>query len=266
MEQLGVIRKENEPTDWVNSLAFSRKANGKLTICLDPKDLNKVIKRTHHKIPTLEEISHKFSGARYFSKLDAQHGYWAIHLDESSSKLTTFNSPFGRYRFLRLPFGLNVSQDILQMKMDQILERCPGTVGISHDVCVFGRTEKEHCKNLLNLMEVSRAKGLVFNSTKCAIKQPQISFYGLIWDKEGVHPDPAKYDNIKEKPAPTTVKELQQFMGMVRYMSPFIPKMSSHTDSLRKLLHKDAAWQWTETHQKSFEKIKSLIQKEMTLS
>ncbi|GFS21366.1 Pol polyprotein [Elysia marginata] len=223
MEQLGVIRKENEPTDWVNSLAFSRKANGKLRICLDPKDLNKVIKRTHHKIPTLEEISHKFSGARYFSKLDAQHGYWAIHLDESSSKLTTFNSPFGRYRFLRLPFGLNVSQDIFQMKMDQILERCPGTLGVSDDVCVFGRTEEEHDKNLLNLMEVSRAKGFIFNSTKCAIKQPKISFYGLIWDEEGVHPDPAKCDNIKEKPAPTTVAELLQIMGMIQYMSALTP-------------------------------------------
>ncbi|GFR59525.1 zinc knuckle domain containing protein [Elysia marginata] len=138
--------------------------------------------------------------------------------------------------------------------MVQILERCPGTLGIYDDVCVFGRTEEEHDKNLLNLMEVSRAKGLVFNSTKCAIKQPQISFYGLIWDEEDVHPDPAKCDNIKEKPAPTTVKELQQFMGMIQYMSPFIPKLSSHTDPLRKLLHKDAAWQWTETHQKSFEK------------
>ncbi|GFN81343.1 transposon ty3-i Gag-Pol polyprotein [Plakobranchus ocellatus] len=71
MEELQVIRKENEPTDWVNSIAFSRKANGKLRICLDPKDLNKVIKRTHHKIPTLEEIAHKFNGAKYFSKLDA---------------------------------------------------------------------------------------------------------------------------------------------------------------------------------------------------
>ncbi|GFS16676.1 polyprotein [Elysia marginata] len=111
MEQLGVIRKENEPTDWVSSLAFSRKANGKLRICLDPKDLNKVIKRTHHKIPTLEEISHKFSGARYFSKLDAQHGYWAIHLDESSSKLTTFNSPFGRYSFWRNVTNLRLAYE-----------------------------------------------------------------------------------------------------------------------------------------------------------
>ncbi|GFO45200.1 polyprotein [Plakobranchus ocellatus] len=128
MESLEVISKVTQPTDWVNSLAFSRKPNGKLRVCLDPKDLNKAIKRTYHKTPTLEEISHKFSGAKFFSKMDAQHGYWAIHLDDESSLLTTFNSPFGRYRFLRLPFGLKVSQDIFQQKMDQILKECPGTL------------------------------------------------------------------------------------------------------------------------------------------
>ncbi|GFO26050.1 enzymatic polyprotein [Plakobranchus ocellatus] len=92
-----------EPTDWVNSLTFSRKQNGKLRVSLDPKDLNKATKRTYHKTPTLEEISHKFSGAKFFSKMDAQHGYWAIHLDDESSLLTTFNSPFGRYRFFPTP-------------------------------------------------------------------------------------------------------------------------------------------------------------------
>ncbi|GFN78596.1 insulin-like 0 precursor [Plakobranchus ocellatus] len=214
MESLNVIQKETEPTDWVNSIAFSRKSNGKLRVCLDPKDLNKVIKRTHHKIPTLEEISHKFSGAKYFSKLDAQHGYWAIHLDKYSSKLTTFSSPFGRYRFLRLPFGLSVSQDIFLFKMDQILEKVEGTLGISDDVCVYGETEEEHDRNLLNLLKVYKEKGLVFNSDKCYIKQPQISFYGLIWDENGVHPDPQKCDNIEEKQAPTSVKELQQFLGI----------------------------------------------------
>lgn len=97
MKKLGVISKVTQPTDWVNSLAFSRKQNGKLRVCLDPKDLNNFIKRTYHKTPTLDEISHKFSGANFFSKLDAQRGYWAIHLDAESSLLTTFNSPFGRY-------------------------------------------------------------------------------------------------------------------------------------------------------------------------
>ncbi|XP_041379666.1 uncharacterized protein K02A2.6-like [Gigantopelta aegis] len=139
MESLSVITKVQEPTDWVSSIAFSRKSNGKLRVCLDPKDLNKAINRTFHKTPTLEEITHKFSEARVFSKLDAKHGYWSIVLDSESSYLTTFNSPFGRYRFLRLPFGLKVSQDIFQEKMDMILEQCPGTLGFTDDIVVFGK-------------------------------------------------------------------------------------------------------------------------------
>ena len=142
MSSKGVIEKVTEPTDWVNSLAFSRKKNGKLRVCLDPKDLNNAIKRTHHKSPTIEEISLKFAGAKVFSKLDAQSGYWAVVLDEESSLLTTFNSPFGRYKFLRLPFGLNVSQDHFQQVIDTMLQDCPGTTGISDDIVVFGKKPK----------------------------------------------------------------------------------------------------------------------------
>ncbi|KAK7090187.1 hypothetical protein V1264_010020 [Littorina saxatilis] len=163
MQKSGVIVPVEEPTDWVNSLAFSRKSSGGIRICLDPKDLNKSIKRTHHKTPTLEEITNRFSGAKLFSKLDARHGYWSVKLDEESSRLTTFNSPCGRFRFVRLPFGLNVSQDIFQNHMDQILSQCPGTLGITDDVVVYGKDEDEHDRNLRQLMEVARKMGLVFN-------------------------------------------------------------------------------------------------------
>ena len=112
MEQLGVISKVTVPTDWVSSLIYSRKSNNKLRICLDPKDLNTAIKRPHYKTPTMDEITHKLAGSKVFLKLDARHGYWSVSLDEPSSYLTTFNSPFGRYRFHRLPFGLNLSQDV----------------------------------------------------------------------------------------------------------------------------------------------------------
>ena len=95
MEDLGVITSITEPTDWVNALAFSRKASGGLRVCLDPRSLNQCIKRTHHKTPTLEEITNRLTGSKVFSKLDAKHGYWSIKLDEESSKLTTFNSPIG---------------------------------------------------------------------------------------------------------------------------------------------------------------------------
>ena len=87
MVENGVIRKVDEPTDWVNSLAYSRKQNGKLRICLDPKDLNMAIKRCHHHTPTLEEITHQFAESQHFSKLDAKNGYWSVKLDAESQLL-----------------------------------------------------------------------------------------------------------------------------------------------------------------------------------
>ena len=150
MENLGVIAKVTEPTDWVSGMAFSRKENGNLRICICPTHLNKWLKRTHHKTPTIEEITHKLSGAQVLSKVDARHGYWSIKLDHGSSLLTTFNTPFGRYRYLRLPFGLNVSQDIFQEKMDQILENCPGTVNIADDILVYGKDDHDHDEHMHN--------------------------------------------------------------------------------------------------------------------
>ena len=107
MENKGIIAKlkEGEPTAWANSLVYRRKPNGQLRICLDPKDLNRAIQREHHTIPTLEEILPKLAGAKYFSIVDAKCGYWNVQLDEQSSYLTTFNSPFGRYRFCECHLG-----------------------------------------------------------------------------------------------------------------------------------------------------------------
>ncbi|XP_063959342.1 uncharacterized protein K02A2.6-like [Lytechinus pictus] len=266
MEDIGVITKVTEPTDWVSSLAVSRKANGKLRICLDPKNLNRATKRTHHKTPTLEEITHKMSGAKVFSKLEARHGYWSVVLDEESSFLTTFNSPFGRFRYLRLPFGLNVSQNVFQEKMDIILEKCPGTIGIADDIVVFGQDQQEHDKNLVNLMKVSREFGLVFNPDKCECSIPSVKFFGCYYDAAGVHPDPDKVESIKRIPPPDNVKDLQKFLGMVQYLSPFVAHMADHTDALCGLLRKDSEWQWNATHQQAFEALKDRISESTTLT
>ena len=112
LEAQGIITKVSEPTDWVNSLVCVTKPNGSLRLCLDPKDLNKAIKCPHHHAPTIDEILPKLNGAQYFSIVDARSGYWNIKLDHQSSLYTTFNSPHGRYRFLRLPFRLICAQDI----------------------------------------------------------------------------------------------------------------------------------------------------------
>lgn len=266
MVQLDVITPVKEPTDWVSSLVYTQKPNGRWRVCLDPKDLNKAIKRSQMPMPTLDESRHKFKGATVFSTLDARHGYWSVKLDHESSYLTTFNSPFGRYRFKRLPFGLCISQDVFQARMNQILEKCHGVVGMADDIAVIGKSEAEHDENLHNLMQVAREHGLVFNWDKCAIKQESIRFYGLVFDKHGAHPDPKRVTAMAEIKAPQNKKGLQEFLGVVTYMSPFVPRLATNTAPLRDLMKKDAEFAWSASHQVAFEKIKTMICADVTLA
>ena len=104
--QQDILAPVTEPTPWVNSMVVVPKKDGKLRICLDPKDLNLAIQREHYPLPTIEEIATRLHGAKLFSVLDVQHGFWHVPLDEPSSFLTTFNTPFGRYRWKRMPFGI----------------------------------------------------------------------------------------------------------------------------------------------------------------
>lgn len=115
MEQEGVIVRQTEPTEWLNSLVTVIKPNGSVRLCLDPRDLNSAIKRPYYPMLTIDEIVSRMLNAKYFSKLDATSGFLQIQLDEESSKLCTFNSPIGRYRFLRMPFGLNCASEMYKV-------------------------------------------------------------------------------------------------------------------------------------------------------
>ena len=127
----GIITSVNGLLAWVNALVICKKPNGRLRTCLDPKDLNKVIKREHHPVPIVDNITPNLCRSMLISKLDTKQGYWNVKLDEESSYLTTFSTHRGRYRFLRMPFGLRMSQDICQKKTNETYEKCRGAVGIA---------------------------------------------------------------------------------------------------------------------------------------
>ena len=133
-----IIVPVTELTDWVSSLTYCWKANGKLQVCLDPKDLNAAICCDHYCTPTLDEITHELGGSTHFMKLDGTSSYLCVVLDYESSLLTTFNTLWGHYRFVHLPWGLACAQDIFQGMMDQILEHCEGVIGIADDVVING--------------------------------------------------------------------------------------------------------------------------------
>ena len=262
-----ILSKVDRPTDWVNSCVCVTKPNGRIRLCLDPKDLNKAVKRPHHYTKTLDDILPKLNGAKYFSILDARSGYWNIKLNEPSSLLTTFNTPFGRYKYNRLPFGIKLSQDVFQRKVDETFGEIRGCFGIADDLIVAGWRDDgaDHDENLKAVLERARSTGVRFNEDKMVIRCKEIPFFGHIIGEEGIKPDPNRIRAIANLPKPTNIKDLQTILGMVNYLHRFTPKLSIISAPLRDLCKKDTVFVWGPEHDKAFADIKSEISKGTTL-
>ncbi|KAK3738934.1 hypothetical protein RRG08_006501 [Elysia crispata] len=140
----GILQRVTEPTDWVSLMDIVEKKNGSLRICIDPRPLNKALKREHYKLPTLDDVLPKFREAKMFTKLDVKEAFWHIKLDEEVSMLTTMITPFGRVRWTRLPFGLNVSSEIFQRHLTTAIDDL-GIVNVADDLLVIsnGSTDEE---------------------------------------------------------------------------------------------------------------------------
>lgn len=259
MEELQVIEKVDKPTKWVNSIVLVEKPNGKLRICLDPRNLNVAIKRPHYPYPTFDDLRSKIAGASIFSKLDASSGYWTICLDEESSELCTFNTPYGRYKFLRLPYGINSSGEIFHRTMNQLFGDLPGITIFVDDILVYGSTIEEHNERLKSLFKRASEVNLKFNKAKCQFGMSEICYVGHIFNKEGVSPDQSKIEAIFKMPSPSNVKELQRFLGMINYLGSYIPNLAEENSLLRELLKKHNQWQWLDQHESQFKKLKSML-------
>ena len=239
MMKLEIIDPVEKPTDWVNSLVIVSEPTGKLRICLDPRPLNKAIKRQHHKLPTAEEIISQMHGAHYFTKLDASNGFWQIRVDNESADLLTFGTTFGRYRFKRLPFGIHSASEVFQAEVANIISGIEECANSQDDIIVWGATKKEHDQRLRSCLTRIRQSGLKLNRSKCIFASKSLTFLGHIISADGVKPDPTKVNAIKDMPIPKSKIDLQRFLGMVNYVAKFVPNLSQMTAPLRFLLKKD---------------------------
>ncbi|KAK2722846.1 hypothetical protein QYM36_003143 [Artemia franciscana] len=120
-------------------MVMVEKKDGSIRLCIDPVDLNKSIKRLHYPIPTLDNVTSKLHGAKVFTKLDAQSGYWSILLSDDSSYLMTFSTIYGRYRFKQMPFGIISAQDEFQRQMEDAFKGLEGFKIIIDDMIVYDR-------------------------------------------------------------------------------------------------------------------------------
>ena len=259
MQDLDVIVPVDEPTEFVNPMVIVEKPNTrKLRICLDLKNLNQRIRREHYPIPTLDDAIAKIGNSKFYSKLDLTSGYWQVKLDYESSLLTTFNTPFGRYRSTRMPFGIKSAQEVFQKKFDEVCESLEGCFKIVDDMIISGKSKQEHDQNLMVFLQHCREKNIRINHEKCVFFTTQVSYFGHIFTSEGVKPDPTKLATITQMEPPNNKAELATILGMVNYLSCFTPNLAAITAPMRDLMKKDSEFVWDAQQDCAFKQMKEV--------
>ena len=256
MLQLGVIEKVTQPTDleWCLGMVVVPKSNGNVRICVYLTMLNKNVKRERHILPSVEQTLAQIGGAKVFTKLDANSGFWQVELSHDSALLTTFITPFGRFCFKRLPFGITSAPGYFQQRMQEILSGLKGVVCLIDDVLVHGVTQEEHDENLLAVLNQIQQAGLTLNKEKCISSTKSIKFLGQVVDANGIKPDPDKITAINDMPQPTNITELRRFLGMVNQLNKFSPHLADHMKPLHELLSSRNHWRWEASQETAFQK------------
>jgi len=169
-------------------------------------------------------------------------------------------TPYGRYRWNRLPFGLKVSSEFFQKRLHAALSNLNGVFAIADDIIVLGcgNTYQEavfnHDENFENLRERCQLKNIILNDDKAILKQTELVFMGHVICDQGVRPDPVKVEAIAKMPSPTDVSGV-----MVQYLARFRPNLAADLEPLRHLTRKNVAWNWTPTCEKSVQTVKDKI-------
>ena len=276
--KIDVLEPVTEPTEWVNSFVVVEKVidssnahsphhsiKKSIRLCIDPKDLNEALEREPYYSRSIDELISMFAGAKVFTIVDMDKGYWQVVLHPDSRKYTCMAFDIGRYQFKRLPMGSKVASDIFQRMLDSVYIGLPGVTGIADDMVIFGRNEEEHDRNLILFLEATRKNGLVLNKRKLQFKKEEVSFFGHRWNSTGISPDPKKTESILRMEFPPDKETMHSFLGLVNFLNRYTPRLAELCSPLRKLILKDSHYSPGDPERAAFSAIKAEFKKKIIL-
>lgn len=254
-----IIERVTGACRWVSNIVPVVKKNGKLRVCVDMRRANQAVIREHFQIPTFDEIVSDLHGACIFSKVDLNDAYHQIELAPESREITTFATPDGLFRFKRLFFGVKCAPEVFQRIIQDLLRDIPNVRVFFDDIIIFSNSVSEHKIHVEQVLARLRENGLTINMEKSIFGVEQISFLGHKISKNVVEPNDENCSAVKNFERPTCKKDLQSFLGLVNFVSRFIPHFSTITAPLRALLKRNVVFRWSAIQEKVFEKLKSCV-------
>jgi hypothetical protein len=259
MQESGIIEPANEPSDWVSPSIVVPKPNGSIRFVVDYTGLNKFVRRPIHPFQSPTELLTSIpSSSKWFVVLDAVKGYWQVELDKRSRALTTFLTPFGRFRFCRAPMGLNASGDKYCARGDRALSGLKGIKKIVDDIIIFGSNLEELAQRTEAVLQRCLEHGITLSMEKAQVGE-SVKFAGFIVNSSGIAPDPSKMAAIADFPKPANLTDLRSFLGLANQLGQFVPDLAHAMQPLRGLLKKDFAFQWLDDHDKAFAAVKAIL-------
>lgn len=258
MEDMGVIKPVREPTPIVSDLVVVRQ-NGKIRPVIDPTDLNSILLRQHHPLQTLDDIAPRFHGSKYFSKLDCKSSFWQIPLTERSMLYTTFNTPWGRYCYTRMPMGISSASEVFQQIVEEILKGIPKVEDSVDDIIIHGADKDEVIQRTNTVLARLEKEDIRLSAEKCKIAQTSVKFLGHIISGDGISVDPDRVEAISNMKEPTNTTELRRLLGVFTYINKFISHYQEITYPLRQLLSADVCWVWENEHKEAFKTLQKAL-------
>lgn len=243
----------------VNRMVIVEKPNGHVRLCLDPSDLNKIIVKKPKTLPTLEDLSFKLQGKKFFSVLDLTEGFHHLNLSEESSWKCCFATPFGVYRYLVLPYGLMNAPELFQDVLESHFSDINNVVVWADDILVMGNSEQEHDIALKSVILKAMELGIVFNKDKFQYKQSEVKYVGQVFNDQGMSVDRDRVESLFNLKEPTNRDELRQILGSFNYVRRYVPDMANLMAPLCKLLKKDTEFLWLPAHRLAFAELKRKV-------
>ena len=255
----GVI--EPSSAEWSAPVVLIKKKDGSIRFCVDYRKLNASTLTDNFPLPRLEETLDALSGSTVFSTMDLKSGYWQVPVKESDRDKTSFVTHQGLYRWKRAPFGLKNMPAIFQRLMTQVLAGLTWSQVLVYidDLIVFGKTWDEHLQRLQTVLDRLKIAGLTVNLSKCSFGMQEVHHLGHVVSNRGIAPDPRKIQAVIGMEPPKTVKQMQQFLGMLNWFRKFVPRFSETAAPLYQLTKKEHTWEWTTACAEAFEELKRAL-------
>jgi len=260
-ERDGVIRRSS--SQWSSPLHMVKKKDGSWRPCGDFRRLNLATSNDKYPVPNLADFSHQLEGCCIFSTLDLRNGYLQIPLEASSVPKTAVITPFGLFEFLRMPFGLKNAGMTFQRHMDQVFNGLGFVFVYIDDILVASRSRAEHVQHLQEVFQRLHTAGLALNIKKCVFARSTVEFLGHEVAASGIRPLAAKVEALRQHPRPSTVKELQQFLGLLNFYRKFVPSaalmLAPLTESLKGSPSGATSLSWTAAMDSAFRTAKGCL-------